>query len=211
MAIEPSDLELWVGNEGITDSGTLRLSLSWEVRHITIGEIVDSSTISASVAKRGDLAKTWDSLVAEAEQALESTRSFNEAVVGDNSLHDIDLILDGWLTDGDGYEHPVCGTLAGPVPVQLRQRLNFILASVAPPPGWFWAESTAPGELRVKCVSVDGADSYNIYNGETLLDNVAASGWQTISVPAGVYSVREAALVGAQVGILSFPVAVTVE
>jgi len=212
MAINPGDLVLWVGNETIDNSRRLSLSISWEVRHRTLNEIVESGPLFTTVAKQGDLVSAWGNLVDRAEQMLKSVQSYHEPIpaIGNLSLHDCDLVLDSWLTDSSGYEHPVCGDLAGPVPNNLPARLSFILASVSPPPVWFWADSVAPGELRVKCVQVSGADSYNIYDGDLLLGNVPTNGWETLSVAAGTYSVRMAALDGTQVGILSFPISVEV-
>lgn len=209
MAISPENLELWTGNERI---GSRVLAVDWQARHTGIGEVVSEGTLMGSVAKQADLVPAWNHLVIQAEQRLENTRAYHEPIasIGDYSLFDADLILGGWLTDGDGYEHPVCGTVPGPIPSTLPGRLAAILAARLPPPLWFWAESISAGQLRVKCVAVAGADSYNVYDGETLLGNVPSNAWQTINVPAGFYSVRMGAVDGGQVGILSFPVGVEV-
>lgn len=209
MAIPPQNLELWTGNEQI---GGRVMGLDWQARHTGIGEVVNEGTLTASVAKVSDLVPAWNQLVIQAGQQLENTRAYHEPIasIGDYSLFDVDLILDGWLTDGHDYVHPVCGTVPGPIPSTLPGRLAAILAARLPPPLWFWAESVAAGELRIKCVAVAGADSYDVYDGETLLGNVPSSGWQTISVAAGSYSVRMGAVDGGQVGILSFPVGMEV-
>jgi len=52
---------------------------------------------------------------------------------------------------------------------------------------------------------VAGADSYNVYSGETLLGNVPDHTWNTLAVPAGEYEVRMGAVIGGIVGIMSFP------
>ena len=211
MAILPGDLELWTGNETVVDSGSLALSLGWQVRHVALQEIVAQGTLPRSVAKRDDLVDEWNDLELLAQQQLENTRSLHEpiAAVGNLSLWDVNLVLNGWLTDGGAYQHPINGTIPGPIPETLVGRIAAILAAVAPPPIWFWAEGLA-GQVRVKCVAVPGADSYNVYSGRELLGNVPNHTWNALAVLAGEYEVRMGAVIGGVVGILSFPILVTV-
>ena len=204
MAIPPGDLELWSGNESVIRGDVVDLALTWQARHVTLQEIVGQGVLRLTVAKRADILDAWDELEVQAQQQLENVRAFHEPVVGGWSLWDVNLIFDSWLTDGSEYEHPISGTVPGPIPATLVERLNAILAAVAPPPLWFWSEGL-PGQVRVRCVAVAGADSYNVYSGETLLGNVPDHTWNTLAVPAGEYEVRMGAIIGGIVGIMSFP------
>jgi len=86
-----------------------------------------------------------------------------------------------------------------------------VLSVCLPPPTWAWAESPAPGKLRVKCAGVDGADGYAVYDGDGLLGNPAdLTGWVESDVASGVYEVRVAGVKAGQVGVLSFPMTVEV-
>jgi len=210
MAIPPGDLELWAGNESVLTGDVVDLALTWQARHIAIQEIISQGILRLTVAKRADIIDAWDSLMVQAQQQLENMRAFHEPIVGGWSLWDVNLIFDGWLTDGEEYEHPISGTIPGPIPATLVGRLNAILAAVAPPPLWFWSDSPGVGQVRVKCVAVPGADSYNVYGGTDLLGNVPDHTWNTLAVPVGEYEVRMGAVISGAVGIMSFPLSVEV-
>ena len=218
MAIPSTDLALWRGNTSITgQSGRgSYLGLSWEARHRVTGDTIGRGTLSRAVAIMGQLQDVDAAMQAEAEGAYAGVVEWHKpiAAIGDYSAFDADLILDGWMQNGGAMEHPICGSISG-APVGLVQRVLAILADRLPPTQWWWAESTTAGQLRVKYQPVAGAAGYNVYGGldasggETLLGTVTGTGWKTLTVPAGFYSVRIAP-VGAEIGILSFAIGVEV-
>jgi len=213
MAIPSDQLVMWIGDTSITGqpgSGA-RLGLTWQARHIVLGDVIAQGTLSQSVATMGQLPAVDEALRAQAGGAYAGAVEWHAPIAALNgySAFDADLILDAWMQNGDEMKHPICGTVAG-APEGLVARVLTILAWRLPPPMWVWAASIAPGELRVRTVAVPGADSYNIYSGEELLGNVPVAGWHTLALPVGTYSVRVAGMKAGLVGILSFPVNVQV-
>ena len=212
MAIPSADLVLWRGDTSITSQSGRGsyLGLSWEARQRVTGDTIGRGTLSRAVATMGQLQDVDAAMQAEAEGAYAGVVAWHEPIgaIGDYSAFDADLILDGWMQNGGAMEHPICGSISG-APVGLVQRVNAVLSNRLPPTQWAWAESTAAGALRVKYQTVAGATGYNVYNGSDLLGAVTGTGWKTIAVPAGFYSVRIAP-VGAEIGILSFAIGVEV-
>lgn len=220
MAI-PGSLTFRTGDVSLTfaESGGVRVGLGFEVYHDGLGDTLHRGTLwreAGLIAKAEDTAgKLYDEAVGAFNSYVERHKPIN--AIGGLSAHDADLVLDGWWYDpsGESYDlnHPICGHFAG-VSLNIASfvsMVNAIIDRVPEPPVWAWAEPYGAGQLRVRCVSVPGADSYNVYNGDELLDNVPSAAWNTISVPAGPYFVKVAAVQGAQVGILSFGIGVEVE
>lgn len=213
MAIPESELELVFGDTTITKDS---MTLGWRVVAGSIQEIVDFGTVSQMVSKLGAM------IEADKELRVEANSKFIDVVAyhkprpsyDDLSAFDADLILDRWWQDSANLTHDVCGTIPN-APDGIWDRILTITSVCAKPPAWAWAEPFGAGQMRVKCVAVSGAGSYNVYDDDgttfTLLDNVADAGWNTIAVAAGTYNVRQAALVGAQVGIMWKPITVVVE
>lgn len=213
MAIPSSDLVLWVGNTSITGqpgSGA-RIALTWQARHKVTDDIVSQGALSRAVATMGQLQGVYAAMVEQAGGAYAGAVEWHApiAVLSGYSAFDADLILDAWMQNGGAMEHPICGEIAS-APEGLVQRVLAILAERLPPPQWWWAESITAGQLRVRYQPVAGADGYNVYEGENLLGSVTGTGWKTLAVPAGGYSVRVAAVDDGEIGILSFPISVQV-
>lgn len=214
MAIPEAELKLRSGDSSLVFiNGSFAMTKRWEVYHDTMGEVVASGQHSRPVAVINRFDDADEDLEARCAASLMGVQERHKGIgaIGGYSAWDTDLILDGWMQDEDGLHHPILGDLAV-MPAGLVVRINAILAARLGPPTWFWAEpGGSAGELRVKCVAVPGADSYNVYDGETLLGNVATSGWETISgLSAGTYNVRMGAVDGGQLGILSFAASVEV-
>ena len=204
-------LTLRTGNASFSFGYSHAVSIGWQVYADQVDTIVESGILSRSVPTLAALENAADELIIRANGEYDAVvqRHKANAKIGGYSVFDADLILDSWWFQ-DNMEHPICGTHEWSGGNSIVGRINRILEICLPPPTWFWAESINPGELRVRCVAVPGADSYNVYNGDILIANVPAANWQTISVDPGSYSVRAAAVGGSQVGILSFQVPVTV-
>lgn len=213
MAIPSDELELWTGDEGITSRPgcCAQISLVWQARHKVTGDVISEGTVTRTVATFGQMPSVDAALQDEASGQYAGAVAWHDpqTALDGASAFDADLILDGWMVDGDEMSHPICGTIAA-TPVGIVARVNGIQAARLGPTQWAWADSTTPGELRVRCVSVAGADDYNVYSGETLLGTVPSAGWNALAVPAGFYQVRIAPVDGGVVGILSFPIAVQV-
>lgn len=154
-------------------------------------------------------ALAWFSAVKEWHKSQSSLDNY--------SYHDTSLCLYCWTFYKPNstwtISHPVCGEFAGlSIPTQgnrptLQGRVTAVLDNVAPPPVWSWAESNSAGVLTVHCVAVPSADSYNVYNdlgggSFTLLGNVPDHTSNNLSVSAGTYRVRMAAVISSQVGVM---------
>jgi len=214
MAIPAAQLRLRSGDTTILFStGPDTMGKTWEVYHESTGIVVASGRVSRQVMTIGEMNAADAELQNLCESAFAETKAQHDPIgaIGGYSAWDAALTLNGWMQDEDGLHHPICGDVAL-VPATLVDGVNAILGAVSPPPQWFWAEPGASaGELRVRCVAVPGADSYNVYSGVTLLSNVPTQGWETVSgLTTGAYSVRMAAVETGQVGILSFGVDVEV-
>lgn len=215
--IDKSQVAMRTGNVSFSFSSTGggTVSLAYQVYSIQLGDVIHQGVESKRVPTLPGMEAAASLLYANAQARFEDymARHESRSQIQGYSAHDADLILDSWWFPGDGdMSHPICGSFSGVEydPTSYVSLVNAILNIVAPPPLWFWAESIAPDSLRVRCVGVQGASSCNVYDGAVLLGSVPPSGWRTLAVPAGVYSVRAAPVVNGQVGILSFPVGVTV-
>ena len=211
MAIPANMLHLRYGNVGLNNDS---LVVGWEVYHPATSTIIESGSVAVNIAKPGDFPVAWLQALNLVDSAAASVYAKHEAVAAIDgfSLFDADLILDGWLSDAIAgtLVHPISGSFGDVSYSGIVELVNAILERVPGPPMWFWAESLAPGELRVKCIGVPGATVYYVFNGTELLGNVSGGGWQVLGVPDGAYSVRIAGVVGGVIGVCSFPVSVTV-
>lgn len=211
MAIPANMLHLRYGNVGLNNGS---LTVGWEVYHPATSTIIESGSVAVNIAKPGDFPVAWLQALNLVDSAAASVCAKHEPVeaIGDYSLFDADLILDGWLSDEveRTLVHPISGEFDDVEYSGIVGLVNAIRERVPGPPMWFWAESLAPGELRVKCIGVPGATVYYVFNGTELLGNVSGGGWQVLGVPDGAYSVRIAGVVGGVVGVCSFPISVTV-
>lgn len=214
MAINPAQLERRTGEEGFSFGPQIvTLSLGWQAYASTVDTVVDSGVVSVQVPQIKDLNAASVKLRERTERLFGYVVERHTAIpaIGNASPFDADLIVDGWW-DGDGeIVHPLCGAIPG-APANIVQKVNLILANRLPPPAWAWSESIAAGKLRVRCVAVAGADHYNVYNGDTLVDTVPSAAWTELAVPAGFYQVRIAPVSGGgTVGTPWRPIPVTVE
>ena len=183
-------------------------TMSYEVYHATLGDVIGRGTLSATSPTVSDLNRSGDKLVQQAEGAFIEFKARHADIIDGHSAHDADLILDGWWFDGETMGHPVCGVFPSYAQT-FAQRVRAVLAQALPPPTWFWAIA-GEGELFVKCTPVPGADSFNVYDGDEFVDNVADYDWSILEMDPGAYSVRMAAVKDGQSGVPSFPVSVTV-
>ena len=201
--IPREQLSLRTGNAGFRFGPPHGAILGWEVYNPLA--VVASGTLSRKVAVLNRLEAAGKELIARAEGEYEDVVMRHEAnqAIGGFSAFDADLILDSWWF-GEVMVHPLCGEHAWEGGEGFVARVNRVLEICLPPPTWFWAESVNPGELRVKCVAVPDAGSYNVYDGEELLGNVPNHNWNTLLIPSGQYQVRMAAVKDSQVGVPSF-------
>lgn len=220
MAINTASLRLRTGNVSFSFPGSnISASLGWEVYHQGLGDVLESGIVGPiTVAKVGALDEKAQELYVLAQSVYASVLAKHEAIeaIGGMSAHDADLILDRWwfnIDDGTyTITHPINGSFAGQSvdPKSFVACVNEILSLVPPAPVWFWADSPAAGQLHVKCVQVAGADSYSVYNRDTLLDSGLTKEETLTGLSAGTYVVRMGAVDGGQLGILSFPITVEV-
>lgn len=209
--IPPEQLALRVGDIGFVFGRPIRVYQRYEVYHKILGDVIDSGTVQTSVPLVRELNVAGDRLNGMSQSAFSDVLAKHEPLppIGGHSAFDADLILDEWEFDGQTMEHPISGSFPF-TGNSMVERVNGVLSNVPPPTTWFWADGRNPLELWVKCVAVNGADSYNVYNEGEFLDNVNDHTWHILSVPAGEYSVRMAAVKNGVVGVLSFPVFVQV-
>lgn len=211
MAIPTAQLHLRYGDVALFNGS---LTAGWEVYHAATETIIESGRVSVAVAKPADFTSAWEQALNLIEGRASTVYAKHRpvATIGNYSLFDADLILDGWVSDPDEgtLAHPLSGEFSGVSYSGIVALVNAILARVPGPTTWFWTNSPGAGQLWVKCIAVAGADSYNVYDGTTLLGNIANPAGSTLAVAAGTYSVRIAAVDGGVVGVCSFPVSVTV-
>lgn len=180
--------------------------LWYEVYHAQLGDVIHSGFLSQQVPTVKDLERASSMLYTKASSAFSGVKSRHEAIkaIGGFSAFDADLILDSWEFDEEGMRHPLCGGFQDTPGSSFVGQVNSILEHCAPPTTWFWVEDGV-GEVRVKCILVPGADSYNVYDGVDFLANVPNSNWQSVSLSPGTYSaLNMAAVIDGQVGIPSF-------
>ena len=211
MALPSNLLRLRYGDVAVSASS---LAVRWEVYHPSTSTIVETGWCSVSLAAPSRIPEAWDTAVqlcASAAGTVMAKHTPNPAI-GNYSQFDADLILDSWLSDPTARTlvHPLSGSFAEVDYRGIVDLVNVILARVLPPPTWAWCESTAPLAVRVKCVAVPGATSYNVYEGTTLVGSVPNANWNTLAMTAGVHSLRMAAVKAGVVGIASFPMTVQV-
>lgn len=209
MAIPSGLLSLQTGQCAFTES---LFSMAWQVVAST-GDVVASGIVSRGVLRLSDLDQVHTQLLQMADGKLAEARAWHQghSIIGGYSAFDANLILDGWWLENNSLVHSVSGTFPASFADSLTNRINAILSYVLGPPVWAWAESIAPGQLRVKCQPVAGANHYHIYDGDVLLGEVPTAAWNVLSVPAGIYSVRQAAVSAAGiVGVRWQPISVEV-
>lgn len=224
MPILPENLGIRFEGDLVLDSGFV-LVYQYEVYHKSWipDTILETGTIWQRVSSPSAFASADTALQSRLGSKLKEAKERYRAIgaIG-HSLHDTDLIWQHWvfsqLANGDlQAAHPLSGGFSGEAENTPTGRTLALLSVVPGPPDWAWADSPGAGQLRVKGVSVSGADHYNVYHdagGGTfdLLGQVADVGLHTLNVEAGAYNVRLAAVAGnGRIGILSIPVAVTVE
>jgi len=210
MAINPDSLKLRTGNTSITMSGTrFTMSKAWEVYHSALDEVITSGIEAISIPALTALDNADLLLEGKAETHLEYLKELHKplTIIEDHSVFDADLILDRWLQDEGGLAHPLCGDIIA-MPSDLISRVNVILSECLSPPVWFWADSPSVGQLHVKSVVVPGATSYRVYNGDELIASPSGAE-STFAVSPGDYVIRMAGY-DSRLGILSFPISVTV-
>ena len=204
MAIPSNLLQIRYGDVGITET---HLSATWQIYHAQTATVLESNRIQVPLVAPQRVEEAWTKILVLVNSASKAALSKHEPIpaIGNFSTFDADLILDSWLSDTETKKivHPLSGTFSNVEYSGLVGLINAIRARVLPPPTWFWAEKVTGG-LRVKCIAVSGATSYNVYNGITLLGTVPNQNWNTLIVPDGSYSVRIAPVVGGVVGICSF-------
>jgi len=223
MPITPTDLGIRFESDLVLEQRTV-LVYRYEVFHRTWvpDTIVEEAMIwqdvatlarinDADAALQGKLAH----VLARAQQRHQSVGSIGY------SITDIDLIWQHWiyekLPDGRWHAaHPLSGEFTGNAENTPVGRTQALLSLVLGPPAWAWADAPGPGQLRTKCVAVNGAASYRVYHdlgggAFELLGDVPNANLNTLAVEPGDYTVRVAAVgTGGRVGILSRPVPVTV-
>lgn len=224
-----SQFEMRIRDVGLDAShGTQTLKWTMEVLYQPL-DIVLSSHVYSLRPKRGGPGH-WESidaqLYSQAQKDFSTTVGFcwpREFLDG-KSFYEINLDLAHWsfttqVEDGRWtLEHPICGVFEGvDLPIDsngkpmLIGRWRAIIDRVLPAPLWLWADSPYGGQLRVRCVAVPNAVSYNIYSETELLGEVLDNQWNTVSVPSGYYVVRVAGVdINGQVGCLSPMVPMTV-
>lgn len=211
MAIPTDQMRVRLGNAMLNTNG---LYVGWEVYHPGTSTVIQAGSVHVKVTHASDIAAAWaqalDLVFSAAGKVYEQHTAIS--AIGGYSRFDANLILDGWLSDpiARTLVHPISGAFEDVDYDGIVGLVNAILARVPGPPMWFWAEAGDPGRLRVRCIAVAGADSYNVYNGTSLLGSVPNAQWNELTVPAGSYSVRIAAVDGGAIGVCSFPVPVTV-
>lgn len=211
MAISQDQMYWRFGDIMLNQNG---LYVRWEVYHPTTATIIQAGTVNVPAAKASDLTAAWNTAQGLINSAVSAVYARHAAVpaIQDYSRFDANLILDSWLSDpvSGTLVHPISGTFESVVYDGLVGLVNAILDRVPGPPIWAWAEAGDAGRLRVRCIAVPGADSYNVHNHDVLLGSVPSASWNELAVPAGSYNVRIAAVDAGQVGICSFPIPVTV-
>ena len=209
--IPPEDVKLRTGDaEVVFQRGAITVFMKYEIYHKTLNETLDAGTVQANVPSVRGLAGIGAALNQKAEVMLIEFRAAHESILGDLSAFDAGMILNNWWFEEDRMYHPLCNEFPMSVGIELRERVTAILEKVLPPPTWAWAESIEEEKLRVKCVSVNGADSYDVYSGDDLVGTVSDSKWHTFTVNSGSHVVRIAPVQNLQVGIPSFPMNVNV-
>lgn len=211
MAIPQNQMYWRFGDIMLNQNG---LYVRWEVYHPTTATIIETGTVNVPAAKARDLVAAWTTALGLINSAVNAVYTQHAAVeaIQNYSRFDANLILDSWLSDpvSGTLVHPISGTFESVVYDGLVGLVNAILDRVPGPPIWAWSEAGDAGRLRVRCIAVPGADSYNVYNHDVLLGNVPSANWNELAVPSGSYNVRIAAVDAEQVGICSFPIPVTV-
>lgn len=225
MAVDPDSLKMRVCNTSLTFvGGGVRLSATAEVYYPGLDIVVDTAPFAATVASFDRMEEANAEIYAKMQSRFAEVKAWHQprSALGERSVADAALILAWWSFAPLGaglwtLSHSVSGEFAG-VPLSaggkgqptLVGRVAAIVQRVSPPPLWAWA-TTLPyaGALEVKCVSVNGADHYAVYNdlgGGKFehLGDVADATPNTIEVAAGTYNVCMAAVDSSeQVGILS--------
>lgn len=201
-------LKLRTGDTSIQYGDRILMTKRWEAYHPLA--VADSGTVTRHVPNLQKMSEADLELERDCERRFASVVEHHRArdVMGGLSAFDADLVLDGWM-QGEGLDHPVLGHI-DVNPGDVVARVNRIMDKHASPPAWFWAEPDTEA-VRVKCIAVDNAVSYNVYDGDELLGNVPDHDWNTVYVQPGSYSVRMAAYDGNDIGVRSFPVVVQVE
>jgi len=195
---------------GSPEKGTKAIMLEYEVFHTDWADtVLDSGSFVMHVNQIGvEMVAIDQSLRNKATTRLSEIITHHEGIstIGGYSLFDANLILDGWkFYEGAGIwhgEHPVSGEFSGSLNPTLDNRINALLSLVLPPSTWAWASSPSAGDLEVRCIAVPGADHYAVYNGIEHLGDIPDHNSHTLSVLAGNYSVRVAA-VSDRVGVMS--------
>ena len=209
--IPPESVKLRTGDaEIVFRRGAITVHMKYEVYHEALDEVVDAGTVQISVPSVKSLATVGQQLDQKAQVMLIEFRAAHEPILGNLSAFDAGMILNNWWFEDDRMYHPLCGEFLGGVGTSLQARVGAILDYVLPPPTWAWADSPQEGKLRVKCVGVSGADSYNVYSGDNLVGNANNATWHTFDATPGSHIVRIAPLQNLQVGIPSFPMNVHV-
>jgi len=189
--------------------------------------IIAEATFSANVDRFDQYEKADAATFSLALSWFSSIKEWHrpQDVLNDLSFHDASLILKDWAFSKPGnlwtILHPISGVFTGlKITVKngrptLRGRMIAVLSQVATPSTWSWASSGGVEELTVRCIEVDGADSYNIYANVglsyDLLGSVSTHSPSTISVPGGYYRIRIAPVRGGIVGIMGNEIQVQIE
>ena len=230
MAIKQAELEVKITDtQAFLDVKRSYLRIAYEVFHRPTGATVAANEKSMIVGTAVDLIDADRRMRAELETDFSVIKWHYGPLAALNNLSPFDasLCMRNWtfINEGEGLwtvAHPLSGTFEdvaldtdGTFP-GLVQRVLKVVTLVLPPPIWTWAESPEPGKLSARCVAVDGAASYNVYNdlGDgtfTLLGSAPTANGGTITVAPGTYTVQMAGVVDGVVGILGLPVQVTVE
>lgn len=220
MAIDAADLDLRFETRLLRAGGSYYLALDWQVYHAKwVPEtILDRGTVQERVKDFAAIADVDAGLQALLGAKLKEVRGYHQGrgSIDGFSLYDADRIFASWTfhDNGDGtwtMAHPITGEFTGEMENTPLGRVSAILAVALGPTAWAWGDSVTPGQLRVRCLAVDGADHYAAYLDGVYLGDFANPALATFDVAGGVYSVQVAAVAAnGRVGILSAPVSVEV-
>lgn len=190
--------------------------------------IIAEITLDARIDRFDEFEEADAETFARAQSWFASIKEWHrpQDALDELSFHDASLILKNWAFSKPGnlwvILHPVSGEFTGlKVPVKhsrptLKGRVQTVVSQIPPPSTWSWASSDTIETLDVKCVEVEGADSYNVYSDQgggkyELLGNVPNHNSNSISVPGGYYRIRVAPVRSGVVGVMGNETQVQVE